>query len=127
MVAVLVIDDDVEIRKLVSIFLKRLNYDILEASDGLEGESIALAKHPEIILLDLMMHNQDGFTTCTNLRSKGFSGYIMVVSAVSMSAGKDKALASGADAYMQKPINPPALRLYLERAVQNRSSPKMDD
>ncbi len=121
MASVLLIDDDDDIRELVTLFLKYLNYDILEASDGKEGEIIALSKRPEIILVDLMMRIQDGYTTCANLRKQGFDGYILVVSAVFKADGKEKALACGADEYMQKPINPPALRTYLERALKDRS------
>jgi len=116
MVTVLVIDDDADMRMLVSIFLNNLDYDVLEARDGIEGESIALARQPDIILLDLMMSKQDGFITCANLRSRGFAGHILVLSAVPAAKGRQKALDSGANEYMEKPINPPNLRQQLERA-----------
>ncbi len=119
MVKVLIIDDDTDMRSLLSIFLSRLDCEVEQASDGDDGEGKALEIRPALVLLDVMLGRQDGYTTCANLRSKGFTGYILMVTAVPSKDGKEKALQCGANAYMEKPINLPALRLHLECAQRN--------
>jgi two-component system alkaline phosphatase synthesis response regulator PhoP len=123
MLKVLLIDDDAGIRKLLSLFLTKLDCDVLEASDGDEGESKALENRPEIVLLDVMLGRQDGYTTCAHLRDSGFSGYVLMVTAVPAADGRDKALRFGANAYMEKPITLPGLRLHIQQAQQYLARP----
>ncbi len=122
MVSVLMIDDDPQMRKLVSLFLRRMDYEFIETGDSVDGEAIALNHRPDIVLLDLMMGKQDGYTTCKNLREKGFTGYVLILSGVPATEGKAKALFAGADAYLEKPVNPLALRLYIEQGLLKKDS-----
>lgn len=66
--SILIIDDDSSVRKPLVESFAREGYDILEAFDGAAGLEVALAKHPEIILLDLLMPVMDGMTMLKKLR-----------------------------------------------------------
>ena len=107
---VLTIDDEAMIRKVLSIQLERLGCLPLQAGNGADGEFMALETVPDLILLDIMMPDQDGFQTCRNLRQKGFTGTIVMVSALSPEVGRSRALDCGANDFMQKPISQEMLR-----------------
>jgi CheY-like chemotaxis protein len=110
----LLIDDDTMMRLLASRMLKLLNCESLEAANGIEGETMAFDHQPDLILLDIMMPEQDGYETCTNLRARGYAGTILLTSTLQETIGKRKAVEVGANAYVQKPITRDALKHYLE-------------
>ncbi len=110
----LLIDDDAMMRLLASRLLKMLNCQSLEASNGFDGESMALEHEPDLILLDIMMPDQDGYETCTNLRSRGYTGMILLTSTLQETLGKRKAKEVGATAYVQKPITRETLKRHIE-------------
>jgi len=116
MVKVLVVDDDPDIRLLVRRLLRILNCESLEAPNGIEAEQLVWSENPDIILLDIMMPIQDGYETCVHLRAKGYSGLIIMVSALKEETEKTKTHNAGADAYIQKPITKEVLTLHINHA-----------
>ncbi len=66
---VLVVDDDPLMRRIVTQSLDRATYDLLEAESGPSGIQCALEQHPDLILLDVMMPEMDGFEVIRRLRS----------------------------------------------------------
>ena len=61
--SILIVDDDIGIRMLLSKFLQREGFETLLAEDGLEGLELAKKNHPDLIILDVVMPRMDGLTT----------------------------------------------------------------
>jgi CheY-like chemotaxis protein len=74
-------DDDPALRALTSMMLKRLNCQPIAAASGIEAERMLKNFHPKLVLLDIMMPQQDGYETCRHLRTNGYWGRILFVSA----------------------------------------------
>ena len=66
---ILVIDDDPSEVKMVTMALQRESYEVITASNGKEGLEKARQKNPDLIILDIMMPEKDGFTTCKDLKT----------------------------------------------------------
>src|SRR5258707_9583459 len=120
MASVLIVDDDADMRLLTRRLVGMLGCEATEAKNGLDAETTALQVQPDIVLLDIMMPGQDGYETCANLRERGYSGLIILVSALQQASIKAKITACGASAYIQKPITKAVLKGYIE---QVRSEP----
>jgi DNA-binding response OmpR family regulator len=108
---VLVVDDEDMTRKLLRLMLERDGFTILEAEDGQQALEVIAESKPDIVILDVMMPNMDGFTTCQELRSQPETAElpIILLSARSQTEAVRAGLESGADRYMTKPISKPEL------------------
>lgn len=104
---VLHVDDDADLRALVSAALGRLPVEAIDAADGLTGVKMALKHLPNLILLDLMMPGVDGIDVCHQLRSNGKTSGIPIYMLTGRDQMKDleKALAWGANGYITKPFS----------------------
>jgi CheY-like chemotaxis protein len=111
---VLVVDDDDNLRSLARLLLTAMGHQPILVPDGIQGEVVALEKQPDLILLDIMLPDQSGYQTCTNLRAKGYTGLIYLISAMHELEGRRKAEECGANAYIQKPITKHVLKPYLD-------------
>jgi len=120
---ILVVDDDAAMRVLLGHLLKNQGYTIQEARDGLESVALFKESPPDLVLLDAMMPNMDGFTACRKIRSLpgGERVPILMVTALNDPESVNKAFDAGADDYIIKPVNRAVLRQrmkYLLRARQ---------
>ncbi|PAB59816.1 response regulator transcription factor [Anaeromicrobium sediminis] len=102
---ILVVDDEKEIRDLVSIYLKGEGYDTVLASDGQQALDILNNSKIDLIILDVMMPNMDGISACIEIR-KSKNIPIIILSAKGDDTDKILGLTIGADDYMTKPFNP---------------------
>jgi len=117
----LLIDDDRELAQLLQDFLAQQGYVVDWAdrpSRGLER----LAAHPELVLLDVMLPEQDGFAVCEQLRKAGQSVPVIMLTAKGDDLDRIKGLRLGADDYLPKPFNPFELLARIE-AVLRRVPP----
>lgn len=105
---VLVVDDDPLVRTLLAEVLHQSEFDLRQASDGLEALRVATEEIPDVILLDVMMPGTNGFEVCRKLRSdpRFESVRIIMLTARDDPADKARAAAAGADAYFTKPFSP---------------------
>lgn len=101
--AVLVIDDEPQIRRVVRNALRGISARVLEASGAREGIDLAAAQQPALIVLDLGLPDLDGFAVCRDLRSFT-AAPIIVLSARHGEREKAALLDAGADDYMTKPF-----------------------
>ena len=103
---VLVVDDEENIRRLLRSMLGN-KYIVLEAKDGKAAIDIARSQKPDIILMDIMMPNMDGYTACHTIKQDPASKMIPVimVTAVGQELNKKLAQEMGADGYITKPFN----------------------
>jgi DNA-binding response OmpR family regulator len=123
MFTVLTIDDDLQLRTLMAILLTKLGCVSLGARNGIEGQTMTLETRPDLILVDIMMDDQDGYITCEKLRAQGYNGHILLVSAKSLDI--DLFVRSGANGYVQKPLTLAILRNHLNSIQQQISSVQM--
>lgn len=108
---ILVVDDTPVNVKLLSAKLAKDYYAILTASNGPEALEIAKKEVPDLILLDVMMPEMDGFEVCTKLKEDPATQHIPVVMVTALSDVEDRVrgLECGADDFITKPINDIAL------------------
>ena len=120
----LVVDDDREIRTLISQFLTKHGYRVSSARDGAEMMQVLDSSRIDLIVLDLMMPGEDGLALCRRLRAQpGPSGAIPIIMLTAMGEETDRivGLEMGADDYLPKPFNPREL-LARAKAVLRRAT-----
>ena len=124
---VLVADDDEDIVRFVEVNLRLDGFRVATASDGQEALEAAYELMPDLILLDVMMPEVDGFEVCQRLRSDARTRHISIImlTAKSLSADKVVGLTAGADDYMIKPFDPIELIARVKSAL--RRSREMRD
>ena len=104
----LVVDDEKDILRLIEIKLKKAGFEVVTARDGLEGLEKALAEKPDIMLVDVMMPQMDGYTVVSEVRQRlgSEAPIIILLTAKGQEADVVKGLTSGADDYIIKPFSP---------------------
>lgn len=105
---ILVVDDDPNIRELVSLFLRREGYEVLEAVNGEDALNRLEAVKPDLAVIDVMMPKMDGWALCSALR-ESFDMPLLMLTAKGETAHKVKGFELGADDYVVKPFDPPEL------------------
>ena len=105
MFRILLTEDDKNSARFLQITLAKAGYDVLTAANGKQALDILDKQHIDLIVLDIMMPEMDGFEFTETVRSHGVDIPILIVSAKQRSDDKCKALHSGADDFMSKPIN----------------------
>ncbi len=104
MFKVLVVEDDPNLRQLMSVFLRRNGFEVMRAQDGEEALSIMESAMPDLIICDIMMPRMDGFALTRDLRQAYPELPILMVTAREALEDKRKAFSMGTDDYMVKPI-----------------------
>ena len=102
---ILIVDDDENIRNLLSIYLENEGFNTIKAENAKEALEILAEKEIELILLDIMMPQIDGIDACMRIR-KDKNMPIIMISAKSEDMDKIHGLTAGADDYITKPFNP---------------------
>jgi DNA-binding response OmpR family regulator len=102
---ILIIDDDVQVTKLLKKYLSSAGYEVMGISDSSKAIKAANLIYPDLIILDLMMPQPDGFQICQMLRADpNFSNTpILIITAMDIS--NSDATIFGANGYLAKPFN----------------------
>jgi two-component system KDP operon response regulator KdpE len=117
---VLVIDDEVQIRRLLRVSLEKQGYAVHEAETGEEGLRMILGKKPDIVLLDLGLPDKDGSEVLAGLRQ--WSSIPVIVLSVRNSEEEIvRLLDAGADDYLIKPFNTGELVARMKVALRHRA------
>lgn len=103
--SVLIIEDDVEIVRLLEIHLKDLGCVVSNSQDGIAGLELAVASKPDLIILDVTLPGMDGLEICRSLRAQQSSSFILMLTARSEELDKVLGLEMGADDYLTKPFS----------------------
>lgn len=105
---ILVIEDDPATSRLVDYSLRHEGYQVILASNGLEGLRKAKDEAPDLVILDVMLPGMDGFEICHRLRSEPATAQlpILMFSAKAQEIDKETGLKVGADGYLAKPAAP---------------------
>lgn len=120
--SILIADDNTDNIFLIKKLLKRahLDVEVLEAQTGRDALLLALQKQPSLILLDMKMPDMDGYETASELKRRKETKHIPVVAvtAQAMVGDKEKALKSGCDEYISKPIEPEILVRTIQKYLK---------
>lgn len=118
MFKIMVVEDDNNMSKLIQTILKNHNFDVYVAYDGLEAMDVLDESHIDIIVLDVMMPNMDGYEFTQNLREAEFEIPILMLSAKQLPEDRNKGFRLGIDDYMVKPFNEEELLLRIKALLR---------
>ncbi len=121
---ILVVDDEVQLAGLVSFHMKMAGFDVITALDGKKALELSLCEKPDLIILDLMIPEIDGWQVCERLKRGAATKNIAVtmLSARAEIEDKLKGFEAGADDYVTKPFSPGELVARVKRILTG--SPK---
>ncbi len=119
---ILVIEDDPAILRGLADSLRRESYEVLTAADGESGCRMAMEKHPDLLILDLMLPKLSGYEVCRQMRAKGLATPILMLTARGEEGDRVLGLDLGADDYVTKPFSLREL-LARVRALLRRAQP----
>lgn len=113
---ILIVDDDVDTLRLVGLMLQRQGYEISAAANGSQGLAKALEERPDLILLDVMMPDMDGYEVTRRLRKNPATATIPILMFTAKTQLDDKVTGFevGADDYLTKPTHPTELQAHVK-------------
>ena len=121
---VVYIEDELEMIDLVRLILTRKRFEVLGASGGREGLDLVRREHPDVVLLDLMMPDMDGWEVYQQLKADETTRNIPVIVVTAKAQNIDKVLGlhiAKVDDYISKPFAPKDLVDSLERVLEGKS------
>ncbi len=117
-----VVDDDLELRKLLEEFLEKSGFEVRAIPDGRDLERRLLRRRPDLIVLDLMLPGIDGLDICRRLRASGDDIPIIMLTAKSDPIDRVVGMELGADDYLGKPFLPRELTARIQAVLRRRTS-----
>lgn len=105
MFKILVVEDNKNLRKLMTTYLKNNSYEVLEAEDGEMALDVIDTQHIDLIITDIMMPRLDGYELTKELREANYTMPILAVTAKESIDDKREGFLSGVDDYMVKPVD----------------------
>ena len=118
---VLIVEDERPIVEILKFNLKREGYEVLEALDGRTGLELGKTQDPDLILLDVMLPEMNGFDVCAALRDFGSAVPIIMLTAREEESDKVFGLEAGADDYITKPFSMRELLARVKANIRRRS------
>jgi diguanylate cyclase (GGDEF)-like protein len=103
----LVVDDDSSLRISMGAALMKVGFDVIEAEDGRRGLSLFRSEKPDLVLLDVLMPEMDGFETCAAIRKLPEGAYtqVLMVTGLDDTDSIQRAFEAGSDGFISKPLN----------------------
>ena len=125
---VLIIDDHKTWLSVLSSILTQSGFDVKTASTAVSGISQAESDPPDIILLDLMMPEMDGYEVCRHIRSNKEldNASIFIISARANPVDEERALSAGANDYLIKPVHPIELISRMHELINKKAEPNKE-
>lgn len=117
---ILVVDDEQSIRNLLCMSLRMSGFEVLEAADGKTALGVAISTDPDLIVLDVMLPDLDGFAVARTLRSRGDDVPILFLTARGTQQDRIDGLESGGDDFVVKPFSIAEIVLRI-RAILRRT------
>ncbi|WP_195989367.1 response regulator transcription factor [Clostridium sp. D53t1_180928_C8] len=118
MINILVVEDDKHIRRLFETILKRDGYSVFKAEDGLKAMEVLENQYIDLIILDIMMPNMDGYEFAKELRDANYMTPILMATAKELPEDKKKGFMVGTDDYMTKPIDTEEMLLRIKALLR---------
>jgi pilus assembly protein CpaE len=123
---ILIVDDEVETLRLISIALRRQGLQVINANNGTQALELAITENPNLIILDIMMPDISGFEVVKRLKKnkKTTDIPVLIFSARNQLDDKVTGYESGADDYLTKPIHPAELISHVKTLLDKSTSPE---
>jgi DNA-binding response OmpR family regulator len=118
MIKILVVEDDKHVRRLMSAVLKREGYEVLTAENGIRALEVLEVQHIDLIILDIMMPEMDGYEFAEELRSADNMIPILMATAKQLPEDKKKGFRLGTDDYMTKPVDTEEMLLRIHALLR---------
>lgn len=122
---ILVIDDDQTLTELISMNLTSKGYEVSAATSGQDGLKIAYDQHPDLVILDVMMPEMDGYETCKRLRQMS-DVPVLFLTAKTLEGDLIKGFESGADDYVRKPFSLREVEARVQAMLKRRVNKKKE-
>jgi CheY-like chemotaxis protein len=120
---ILVVDDEKDVVELLKFLLEKDGYQVLTAFNGKEALAMVQQTRPDLILLDVMMPEMDGYTVQTQLLDNPNTRSIPIIILTAKGQLRDVfAMSANVKAYMEKPFDPKTLRLKIQESIKEKSS-----
>ena len=123
---ILVVDDEIRIRSIIKKYAEFEGYTVTEAADGMEAVRLVRANEYDIVIMDIMMPELDGFSACREIR-KHSNIPIIMLSARGEEYDKINGFELGIDDYVVKPFSPKELMLRIEAVMKRTKSNGVDN
>ena len=125
----LLIEDDFDLAEMLMMYFADQDYQVFHADSGELGIEMARSKYPQVILLDIMMPDIDGYETCRRLRQTSLTRYIPIIFLTQRDerANKVKGLELGADDYVTKPFDVEELRLRISSVIRRATQESLHE
>ncbi len=119
MAKILVCDDEKDVVELISFLLEKDGYAVVTAKNGREALEVVAKEIPDLILLDVMMPEMDGYTVQTRLQEDPKTKNIPIIILTAKGQMRDVfAMSSNVAAYMEKPFDPKSLRQKIQESLK---------
>ena len=126
---ILVVDDDIDSLKLIGLMLQRHGYEVSAANAGHQAIAKATAEHPDLIILDVMMPDMNGYEVCRRLRGSADTQGIPIIMFTAKTLIDDKVAGfeAGADDYLTKPTHPAELASRVRAILARRATQRKQE
>ncbi len=126
---ILVVDDELESVKLIGLMLQRRGYEIIAARSGAQALEKAQTENPDLVILDIMMPDMDGYEVCRRLRADSATANLPIImfTAKTMVDDKVAGFQAGADDYLTKPVHPDELTSRVEAVLLRSARSRVEE
>ncbi len=127
-IQVLVVDDSITTRKLVSATLQAEGYEVLSAGSGEQALKMLEEASPDLLILDVVMPDMDGYELCKRLRRNENTAHLPILMLTSLTELEEKlkAFDAGADDFLPKPFDPAELRAHVKVLLRRTLARQVD-
>lgn len=121
-VKILIVDDEADIAKALTLRLEASGYKVIAASDGLMGLEMIRSEKPDLVLLDIMLPKLDGFKVCRMVKFDENLKNIPIIILTAKATEIDKTTGGdvGAEEYVTKPFDPEKLMAMIQKYTQGK-------
>ena len=125
---ILLVDDDKDTLRLVGLMLRRQGYEVRAVDNGAQAITMAQEETPDLILLDIMMPEMDGYEVARRLRADPGTAEVPIIMFTAKSQVDDKVMGfeAGADDYLTKPTQPRELFAHMKAVLARSGRPRAD-
>lgn len=120
---ILIVDDHQDIREPLATYLRRYGFDVTTAVDGVEMRALLAQAHYELIVLDVMLPGEDGFSLCRYVAER-IATPVILLTAMDEQADRIAGLEIGADDYVVKPFDPRELVARIKSVLRRTTGPR---